>query len=210
MGLFQKRWDKSPPDSACLNDLPEIIQNTVVLGKAQSLIPRPLLETFVHALHHPSGPRTPAFGPEVCLPMALTEFSPSCYSLRMNCLNGSYLMIIIRQGTVTLLIRWALCNLLVQEHWVFSLLIIALSTPRESKIGGAGELRALPEGKECNHPFLLIQSNPLCEQETEEGQELGKQPVLPACPLSSPRPAPTDTGNSRKLGCLRSNCLWWL
>lgn len=30
---------------------------------------------------------------------------------------------------------------------MFSLLIIALSTPRESKIGGAGELLALPEGK---------------------------------------------------------------
>ena len=69
-------------------------------------------------------------------------------------------MIIIRQGTVTLLIRWVLCNLLVQEHWVFALLIIALSTPRESKIGGAEELLALPEGRECNNPFLRVQLNP--------------------------------------------------
>lgn len=44
---------------------------------------------------------------------------------------------------------------------MFSLLIIALRTPRESKIGGAGELLALPEGRECNNPFLLIQTNPL-------------------------------------------------
>lgn len=43
---------------------------------------------------------------------------------------------------------------------MFSLLIIALRTPRESKIGGAGELLAVPEGKECNNPFLLIQANP--------------------------------------------------
>lgn len=43
---------------------------------------------------------------------------------------------------------------------MFSLLIIALRTPRESKIGGAGELLALPEGRECNNPFLLIQANP--------------------------------------------------
>ena len=99
---------------------------------------------------------TPAFSPELCLPIALTEFSSTCYSLRMNCLNGSYLMIIIRQGTVTLLIRWALCNLLVQECWVFSLLIIALSTLREAKIGGAGELLTLPEGRQCNNSFLVF------------------------------------------------------
>lgn len=70
-------------------------------------------------------------------------------------------MIIIQQGAATLLIRWALCNLLVQEHRVFFLLIIALSTLKESKIRGAGELLALPERREYNNPFLLIQTNPL-------------------------------------------------
>lgn len=44
---------------------------------------------------------------------------------------------------------------------MFSLLLIALSTLRESKIGGAGELLTLPEGRECNNPFLLIHTNPL-------------------------------------------------
>lgn len=44
---------------------------------------------------------------------------------------------------------------------MFSLLIIAMNTPRESKIGRAGELLALPEGRECNNPFLLFQINPL-------------------------------------------------
>lgn len=106
-----------------------------------------------------SGPGVLAFNPEICLPIALTEIT--CYSLRMNCLSGSCLVIIIRQGTVTLLIRWALCNLVVQERWVFSLLLIALSTLRESKIGGAGELLTLPEGRERNNPFLLIHTNPL-------------------------------------------------
>lgn len=43
---------------------------------------------------------------------------------------------------------------------MFSLLIIALSTARESKIGGAGELLALPEGRGCNNPFLYIRMNP--------------------------------------------------
>lgn len=43
---------------------------------------------------------------------------------------------------------------------MFALLIIALSTPRESKIGGAEELLALPEGRECNNPFLRVQLNP--------------------------------------------------
>lgn len=69
-------------------------------------------------------------------------------------------MIIIRQGTVNLLIRWALCNLLAQEHRVFFfLLVIAPSTPRESKIKGAGESVALPKGKECNNLIFLIQNN---------------------------------------------------
>lgn len=130
-------------------------KNTVIPGKAQSSIPRPLLETLAHALHHLTGLSVPTLGPVACLPIALTELSSTCYSLRMDCLNGWYLMIIIRQSTVTLLIRWALCNLLAQEQGVFSLLIIALRTSKESKIGGAGESLALPEGRECNNPFLL-------------------------------------------------------
>ena len=44
---------------------------------------------------------------------------------------------------------------------MFSLLIIALSTLRESKIRGAGELLTLPGGRQCNNSFLLIHSDPL-------------------------------------------------
>lgn len=146
-----------------------VIDSQDTAGNMSTCTPSPLSER-----------RTPAFSPELCLPIALTEFSSTCNSLRMNCLNGSYLMIIIRQGTVTLLIRWALCNLLVQERWVFSLLIIALSTLRESKIGGAGKLLTLPEGRQCNNSFLRIHSDPLGRP--GDWRRTGADRVLPACP----------------------------
>lgn len=138
--------------------LVRMVQSTVIPGKAQS---HSFPDHFQK--HQPMHSVTPESTRCTCigtcdLPPHRTHWA-QFYLLFLK--NGWYLMIIIWQGTVTLLIRWVLYNLLVQERWVFSLLKIALRTPRASKIGGVGELLALPEGRECNNPFLLIHTNPL-------------------------------------------------
>lgn len=72
------------PDLTCLNDLPKIAQNTMILGKAQSH------ELPDHCwTHEPICPITPTgLGALALGPAALTEFSSPCYCLRMDCLNG--------------------------------------------------------------------------------------------------------------------------
>lgn len=103
---------------------------------SESLIPRLLLQTIAHALHLPV--RTQHTWLWSCDMPLLHSLSSTCHSSRVDCIHGWYLMIIIWQDPVTLLIRWALSNILVQEQWVFSLLIMVLSTARESKTGGTG------------------------------------------------------------------------